>query len=212
MSAGALGSGRRERTRAANRAALLDAAARTFAEIGYGEAGVRDISRRADLASGTFYNYFSDKEAVFRALVEEVGGEIRARVHAARSAARTPEEFVAGGFRAFFAFVAEDPVFSALMRRNGGTVRALYGEATIGTGVRELRADLDRAVSRGWLRPHDTELMAAAMVGAGVEVALRMVERDPPDVAGATRVISQTFTAGLGLGHPGGAAPQPDPF
>ena len=30
--------------------------------------------RRTDLAAGTFYNYFPDKEAVFRALVHEVGG------------------------------------------------------------------------------------------------------------------------------------------
>ena len=55
-----------------------------FAEEGYGAVGVRDIIRRTDLASGTFYNYFPDKEAIFRALVEDTGAEARRRVRAAR--------------------------------------------------------------------------------------------------------------------------------
>ncbi len=42
-----------------------------FAELGYDAAGVRDVIRRTDLASGTFYNYFPDKEAVFRAVIDE---------------------------------------------------------------------------------------------------------------------------------------------
>ena len=87
MSAPAVG--RRERTKAANRAAILAAARDVFAEDGYDAAGVRDIIRRTDLASGTFYNYFPDKDAIFRALVEETGAEARRRVRAARRRAAT---------------------------------------------------------------------------------------------------------------------------
>ena len=49
-------SGRREQNKAENRTALLKAARAVFAEMGYGAASVRDIVRRTDLASGTFYN------------------------------------------------------------------------------------------------------------------------------------------------------------
>jgi AcrR family transcriptional regulator len=69
--------GRREQTKQANRAAILAAARDVFAEIGYGAATVRDIVRGTDLATGTFYNYFPDKEAVFRALLDESVGEAR---------------------------------------------------------------------------------------------------------------------------------------
>ena len=100
--------GRRERTKAANRAAILAAALDVFAEEGYEAAGVRDIIRRTELASGTFYNYFPDKEAIFRALAEETGSEARRRVRAARWRARTAEEFVEGGFRAFFEYIVEE--------------------------------------------------------------------------------------------------------
>jgi AcrR family transcriptional regulator len=86
--------GRRERTKAANRAAILAAARDVFAEDGYDAAGVRDIIRRTDLASGTFYNYFPDKDAIFRALVEETGAEARRRVRAARRRAGTAQEFI----------------------------------------------------------------------------------------------------------------------
>ena len=46
---------RREATKEANRAALLDAAREVFAEHGYPGSGVRDIVRRTELASWTFY-------------------------------------------------------------------------------------------------------------------------------------------------------------
>lgn len=63
--------GKRERNKQANRAAILAAARACFVERGYDAVAVRDIVRRTDLAAGTFYNYFPDKESVFRALLEE---------------------------------------------------------------------------------------------------------------------------------------------
>ena len=66
--------------------------ARVFSDIGYGAASVRDIVRETDLATGTFYNYFPDKESVLRALVDEIAVEARARVRAARLGATTLEE------------------------------------------------------------------------------------------------------------------------
>jgi AcrR family transcriptional regulator len=191
------GLGRREQTKAANRAAILQAAQRVFAELGYGAAGIRDIVRETELAAGTFYNYFPDKESVFRAIVEQSAGEIIVRVRAARRRAQTLPEFVEWGFRAYFEFVSEDPATLALMRRNAGAIRTFFDEPAIGAGSRQLREDLDAAVAAGMVPAHDTEYMAAAMVGAGVELALRMVEREPPDVEGATGMATALFVAGL---------------
>src|ERR1700751_4190858 len=94
--AGAAGgerSGRREQNKAENRAALLQAARTGFAEMGYGAAGVREIVRRPDLASGTFYNYFKDKSEIFEAVVREMTVELQRRHRAGRARARTAEEF-----------------------------------------------------------------------------------------------------------------------
>src|SRR5829696_8820792 len=100
--------GRRERTKAANRAAILAAGRVRFAERGYDGVGVRDIVRGTELASGTFYNYFPDKVSVFRAIVEESGDEARRRVREARRSATGPQSFLEAGFRAFFEFIVAD--------------------------------------------------------------------------------------------------------
>ena len=123
-----------------------------FSDIGYGAASVRDVVRETDLATGTFYNYFPDKESVLRALVDEITVEARARVRAARTAATTLEGFVSGGFRAYFEFLAEDPDTVALMRRNSGTIRTMFDEPALGAGIDELRADLETAVAQGGSR------------------------------------------------------------
>ena len=192
---GAPTAGKRERTKAANREAILAAALEVFSDVGYGAASVRDIVRRTELASGTFYNYFPDKESVLRALVDEIAVEARARVRAARAAATTLEAFVADGYRAYFEFLARDPSTVALMRRNAGTIRTLFDEPALGAGIAELRADLEAGVAAGALPPHDTELMAAAMVGSAVEVGIAMVAADPIDVERAVALVTSVFVA-----------------
>jgi len=189
--------GKRERNKAANRAAILQAGREAFVDMGFGAANVRDIIRRTDLAAGTFYNYFPDKESVFRALLDESVSEILVLARDARRRASTLVEFVHDGFRAYFQFVSEDRDTLELMRRNAGTIRTMFDEPAIGAGTEELRRDLEDAVAAGLLPAHDSEYMAAAMVGAGTELAISMSAREPPDVEGATALATRLFVAGL---------------
>jgi AcrR family transcriptional regulator len=189
--------GRRERTKAANRAAILAAAQEVFADAGYGAASVRDIVRRTDLASGTFYNYFPDKDAIFVALISEAGEEARRRVRAVRRSARTAEDFVEGAYRAFFEFIVEDPERFAFMRRNLDTMSNRFGETVLPAGTEELAEDLRAAIEAGHLPPVDVEYCAHAMVAVGLELGARLAERDPPDVDGATEFASGLFLGAL---------------
>jgi AcrR family transcriptional regulator len=189
--------GRRAATKAANRAAILAAARAVFSEQGYGGATVRDVIRRTELASGTFYNYFPDKESLFRAVLEETAEKVRARVQAARREAGSLEEFVAGGYREYFGYLASDPEAFELMRRNSGAIRAMFDEPIFGAGIDELAADLRTAMRFGIVPPIDPDYMAAAMVGAALEVGVAMVRREPPDVEGATRFATQVFLGGI---------------
>jgi AcrR family transcriptional regulator len=190
--------GRRERTKAANRSAILAAARDVFAVHGYDAVGVRDIIRRTDLASGTFYNYFPDKEAVFRDLVGEVAQEARRRVRAARQAARTPRGFVEDAYRAYFGFIVEDAGRAAFLARNMGAIRAMFEESEGPLGIGELAEDLRAAIDRGEMPATDVDYCAGAMVAVGLELGQRLVERDPADVDGATRFATQLFLGGIG--------------
>ncbi|MGW6375487.1 TetR/AcrR family transcriptional regulator [Rhodococcus sp. NPDC055112] len=59
--------------RAAKRTALMDAAARCFAERGYSATRTADICSGAGMSSGNLFHYFPTKHAVLLALVERDG-------------------------------------------------------------------------------------------------------------------------------------------
>jgi AcrR family transcriptional regulator len=63
--------GRREQKKEATRQALLDSALALLAERGYAGTRVEDITVRAHLAKGGFYNYFESKEALLAELIFE---------------------------------------------------------------------------------------------------------------------------------------------
>ena len=191
-------SGRRERTKAANRAAILAAGREQFADRGYDAIGVRDIVRGTALASGTFYNYFPDKEAVFRAIVEEFGAEARRRVRAARRSATGADDFLESGFRAFFEFIVADPVTFAFLRRNLSTIRERFGDAVLPAGLGELEEDIRAAIASGDLPDADVGYLAHAMLAIGLELGQELAERTPPDVEGATAFATALFTRGVG--------------
>ena len=195
--------GRRERTKAANRAAILAAGRACFAARGYDAVGVRDIVRGTELASGTFYNYFPDKEAVFRAIFEEVGAEARRRVRDARRSATGADAFLESGFRAFFEFIAADPLTFAFLRRNLGTIREQFEDAVLPAGLSELEDDLRAAIAAGALPEMDVAYCAHAMVAVALELGQQLAEREPPDVEGATRFAAGLFLGGMkNLGPP----------
>jgi AcrR family transcriptional regulator len=189
--------GKREQTKAANRVAILEAARAVFAEMGYGAASVRDIVRGTELATGTFYNYFPDKESVLRALIEEAASEIRVEVRAARQASRTLEEFIRSGFHAYFSHLANDPQLFDLMRRNAGTIRVMFDQPAVGAGTDELAEDVRAGIAAGMIPELDAEFLARAMVGAAFEIAVLMLDREPVDVDAAVDFITTMILGGI---------------
>jgi len=190
---GATQSGKREQNKARNRAEILLAARDVFAGIGYDAASIRDIVARTDLAPGTFYNYFPDKRSVLVALVRESGAEGARRVREARAQAKSLEEFVYNGFRAYFEFIgSHDRVSFELMRRNVSTLRSLgLDETGFTLGLEELRSDLKRAIGSGLVPDISIQYVPAAIGAVAFEVGALMVASDPPDIDGATQFASE---------------------
>jgi TetR/AcrR family transcriptional regulator, cholesterol catabolism regulator len=62
---------RRERKKEETRHRIFHAAIDLFRERGFEQTTVDDITEKADVAKGTFFNYFHRKEAVFAYLSEE---------------------------------------------------------------------------------------------------------------------------------------------
>jgi len=68
------------------RIAILDAAEELIAQHGLHDAALLQIARRAGVAVGTLYNYFTDRDALIRALFESRRATFRPRLLAAISA------------------------------------------------------------------------------------------------------------------------------
>ena len=97
---------RRERKKLATRQALQDVALRLVAERGLDQVTVEDISEAADVATRTFFNYFSSKEeALLGNLPEKVATVQRMVVD--RPAGETPLEAVCQVLRTMTLRLAE---------------------------------------------------------------------------------------------------------
>jgi hypothetical protein len=52
-------------------------------------------------------------------------------------------------------------------------------------------------MARGELPEVDVDYCAHAMIAVGLELGNRLLERDPPDVEGATRFATELFLGGM---------------
>ncbi len=189
--------GRREQNKAENRAALLKAARSVFAEIGYGAAGVRDIVRRTDLASGTFYNYFKDKEEIFSAVVVDLSSELLALHQQGRVKAKTAEEFLRSHCTVYMSFVAADPEILAFGRNNVGAVRNLIDKPDLRHLADALNADIVSAITRGVLPNVDPAYLIASISGIVFEISVIMLSRNPVDPAAAADFAARMLMGGI---------------
>lgn len=94
---------------------LIDAAAKVVGAEGYANASVAKITALAEIAQGTFYNYFASQQDLFDQLLPELGGEvlefIRQRLANETDSLRREEI----GFRAYFDFLAQRPEFYRIL-------------------------------------------------------------------------------------------------
>ena len=190
-------SGKRANTKAANRRAILTAARRVFALIGYEATTVRDIIRETNLASGTFYNYFKSKEEVFQAIAEDSTYRFRAHLSDVRARTNSLEDYIEHAFRAYFSFIArenEEAIKAGAPHLALMGVRVDTPEMLAVAG--EVRADLEQTLAGETAAGLDLEYLTAAAIGIAREMGDYMLQRRPVDVEGATRFASGLVLAG----------------
>ncbi|MFC2030691.1 TetR/AcrR family transcriptional regulator [Chloroflexota bacterium] len=81
---------RRERKKLETRERLLQSAVTLFREKGYTATAVEEITDEADVAKGTFFNYFPSKEALLGELVVWQVEQLRAELEASRETVPSP--------------------------------------------------------------------------------------------------------------------------
>jgi len=99
-----------------SRAAILKAAAREFALEGGAGARTDAIARSAGVNKALLYYYFKDKEAIYRAVLDQVFGGVRAAIHNALSQELSPRDKLAGYVCAHFDYIASNPLYPRIVQ------------------------------------------------------------------------------------------------
>jgi AcrR family transcriptional regulator len=141
------GMGRRQRRAAETRLRLFRCALQLFAERGFPNVTLEDITEAADVGKGTFFNYFESKDHVLGVMAEIQLGKVREAVTLAESSKQTIHSVL----HRLFLRVAEEP------GRSPDLARALISSFLASERVRDL---VDRKLCEG-------RKMVAQVVAAG---------------------------------------------
>src|SRR6202035_1675197 len=119
--------------------AVVVAGLQLFTQYGYRKTSVDDIARAAQVAKRTVYLHFENKAAVFLAILEYLGDQVRQRCAAAEGAGGTAVDRLTGLLDAYFGMGFElfsesehmpelEETFSKLARSRIGDLNTEYQE------------------------------------------------------------------------------------
>jgi AcrR family transcriptional regulator len=125
---------RAQRKRERTRDGLVAAAEELFAKHGPDAVSIDEITAAADVAKGTFYTHFSDKDDLARALARSVRLELEDQVTRVNSGISDPGIRMANGLACYLSFAVHQPTRArTLSRLLSG---AANPEAPINAGLR----------------------------------------------------------------------------
>lgn len=153
--------GRVERRKARTRAALLSAARALFASQGMEQTAIAEIAERADVATGSFYNYFAGKEQLLEALLEDELSSQRVLLESRQDQVEDPAEKISIAHRHLIRVGRSDPDWAWLILRLDVPYRAAW--ATLGQAASE---DLEAGLRAGRFDVANPALALTASGGA----------------------------------------------
>jgi AcrR family transcriptional regulator len=180
----------------ARREQILDVAVQVFARNGFHGTSMNDVAEAAGVTKPVLYQHFESKQALYLALLAEVGNRLLTAITKATAGATNGREMTDLGFRAYFRFVAEDHDAFLLLY---GTGASRNEEAT--SAVRVLTAEAAKAISpliAVDIDPLHRRVLAQGLVGMAEGVSRFLVELGDdfdPDAIG--RHVAALAWAGL---------------
>ena len=180
---------------AATRGALVRAARELFARDGYAATGREAIVERAGVTRGALYHHFDDKEALFRAVFEELEAEVMAK--AAEAAVTVPPDDPLGQLRAgslAYLDITLDPAVQRICLLDAPAVLspAVRQEVLDAYAAGLVREVLRAAMETGALIPQPLEPLTHLLLAALHEAALYVARAG--DQAAARAEVGDTVT------------------
>ncbi len=191
-------SGRRERKKAATRAAIAHEALRLFGEKGYDATTIEEIAETADVSASTVYRHFTSKEALV--LLDQYDPLI---IDACRSqpAELGAVDAIRRGIREVFAHVG-DEALADLQARVELAMSVPSLRATMFDQLAQAVGDLAAVVAERAGRPADdfaAATLAGAVMGVMISAELYWVGHPGADLLGLVDQALARLEDGLSL-------------
>lgn len=160
---------------------LLHAAELIFGQHGYYEASIVLITQQAQVAQGTFYNYFESKKAIFDEVIKQLNKDLRAQIKKEIAKATSHEENLRLGFHAFFRWVKNHPNLYSIVQQavlvDENLYRWYYDKLAVG-----YLNSLNAGMNEGVFRQLDQETVAYCLMSIGQFLGMRWVYWEGRDV------------------------------
>ncbi|MFI0352092.1 TetR/AcrR family transcriptional regulator [Actinomadura sp. 9N407] len=185
--------GTRAQQREETRRALLREGRRLFAARGYGAVGLSEIVQATGVTKGALYHHFGGKAALFRAVLEQVQGEVGDAVARAADVHEDSWTRLVVGCQAFLT-ASTDPDIQQILLIDGPAVLgwAAWRAMDEAASARHLAEALSDLVKEGVIAPQPVAPLTHLLSGAMNETALWLAtSEDPADLPDAQAALSR---------------------
>jgi AcrR family transcriptional regulator len=185
------GTRKRERTRGE----LVAAAERLVAQRGLDALSIDEITEEADVAKGTFYTHFQDKDDLAAAMARQIRLDLEERITRMNHGVKDAAMRMANGLATVLDFAIRQPVRArALMRLIPGSVDP---ETPINAGI---RADIVLGQKTKVFQVPSLNAAVVVTLGTAMSAAMRLAETDVPVAAPYDFAADAIAIALAGLG------------
>ena len=185
---------RQTRRKQKTRASLIKAANEVFIAKGVDSASVTDITEAADVAYGTFYNYFTSVEEIAKASVEMVLKEINDQIEITPGGSKDPAIQIAKGTRRLFHRVVSEPAFNWLSQKPD-----LVAEIIFDSVASDAAEDVAMGIESGdFVSPGDIPTAQKFCVW-GFTGVMRQLANSPDDIEYTTDEVIKILLRVLGV-------------
>ena len=163
--------GKREIHKQEIRERLLKQGLLLFSEKGLEQTTVADIVQKCHIARGTFYNYFSDINALFDALINELNTRIGEEVKKTRKETHTVYDYLYGTFKSYYNIIGTPEMIQFHIINQAHIRQSTYQSDMIKTIVKNLIRDLKSSKKiKAFNKKHEFLLLSFMLVGAPPEL------------------------------------------
>ncbi len=146
--------------RKATRKALVRAARDLVLERGHEKISIQDITGRAQVGTGTFYNYFQTKQDVFEAVILDYREEFTATLTELRKNIKDPAMMIAVALKYYFRLAQDNAEWNSFVTFSG-----LPGTHVLHQDEQQCLADIKRGVSAGRFKVEDPHFAQSLITG-----------------------------------------------